>query len=285
MEIFRLGEVGPPKDDDFHRFKIFVKDETNWKRRHKKKNVEVFTRSTPHTNMKMIKVVAIFPDVSSHVIYDMLHDNDYRSSWDNTMKESTEICRITWNCSIEHFGFRAPFAFANRDFVMLRAWQPYENEYIIFNRSVFHKKVPPRSDYVRAMTFITGYVITAISPVSCQLMYLTQNDPRGDIPSWAINLATTKVAPRLVKSLHRAALCYPGWKAQNRPEFKPWRNPEQQNKSVPALCYSDILREPDFSLKKVHEKHVSKEKALKEVGLPLDTSAQVNVCVDMTEKT
>ncbi|CAH8455200.1 unnamed protein product [Schistosoma curassoni] len=197
MEIFRLGEVGPPKDDDFHRFKIFVKDEINWKRRHKKKNVEVFTRSTPHTNMKMIKVVAIFPDVSSHVIYDMLHDNDYRSLWDNTMKESTEICRITWNCSIEHFG--------------------------------------------------------------C------------DIPSWAINLATTKVAPRLVKSLHRAALCYPGWKAQNRPEFKPWRNPEQQDKSVPALCYSDILREPDFSLKKVHEKHVSKEKALKEVGLPLDT--------------
>ncbi|VDO61797.1 unnamed protein product [Schistosoma margrebowiei] len=184
MEIFRLGEVGPPKDDDFHRFKIFVKDETNWKRRHKKKNVEVFTRSTPHTNMKMIKVVAIFPDVSSHVIYDMLHDNDYRSSWDNTMKESTEICRITWNCSIEHFGFRAPFAFANRDFVMLRAWQPYENEYIIFNRSVFHKKVPPRSDYVRAMTFITGYVITAISPVSCQLMYLTQNDPRGKQCFW-----------------------------------------------------------------------------------------------------
>ncbi|CAH8469726.1 unnamed protein product [Schistosoma bovis] len=271
MEIFRLGEVAPPKDDDFHRFKIFVKDEINWKRRHKKKNVEVFTRSTPHTNMKMIKVVAIFPDVSSHVIYDMLHDNDYRSSWDNTMKESTEICRITWNCSIEHFGFRAPFAFANRDFVMLRAWQQYENEYIIFNRSVFHKKVPPRSDYVRALTFITGYVITALSPVSCQLMYLTQNDPRGDIPSWAINLATTKVAPRLVKSLQRAALCYPGWKAQNRPEFKPWRNPEQQDKSVPPLCYSDILREPDFSLKKVHEKHVSKEKALKEVGLPLDT--------------
>ncbi|KAH8853206.1 START domain-containing protein 10 [Schistosoma japonicum] len=185
MEIFRLGEVGPPKNDDFQRFKNFAKDENHWKRRHKRKNVEVFTRSSRHTNMKMIKVVAIFPDVSSHVIYDMLHDNYYRSSWDNTMRESTEICR--------------------------------------------------------------------------------------DIPSWAINLATTKVAPRLVKSLHRAALRYPGWKAQNRPEFKPWRNPEQQNKSIPALCPTDILREPDFPLNKVHEKHVSKEKALKEVGLPPDT--------------
>nr|CAH8829774.1 unnamed protein product [Trichobilharzia regenti] len=97
------------------------------------------------------------------------------------------------------------------------------------------------------------------------------NDPRGDIPSWAINLATTKVCPRLVKTLHRAALRYPAWKAQNRPEFAPWRNPEQQDKTIPELCPSDILKEPDFPLKKVHENRVTKEGALKEIGLPPDT--------------
>ncbi|CAH8484301.1 unnamed protein product [Heterobilharzia americana] len=271
MEIFKLGEVGPPKDDDFQRFKTMAMDENHWKRRYRKKNTEVYTRSTPHTSMKMIKVVAIFPDISSHIIYDMMHDNTYRSLWDNTMRESTPICRITWNCYIEHFGFRAPFAFSNRDFVLLRAWKQYEHEYIIYNRSVFHKKVPPRSEYVRAITYITGYVITALSSTSCQLIYLTQNDPRGDIPSWAINLATTKVCPRLVKTLHQAALKYPIWKAQNYPNFKPWRNIEQQDKTIPELCSNDILNEPDFSLKKIHEKRVTKEGALKEIGLPVDT--------------
>ncbi|VDQ01107.1 unnamed protein product [Trichobilharzia regenti] len=269
MEIFRLGEVGPPKDDDFQRFKGMATDETNWKRRYRKKNVEVYTRSTPHTSMKMIKVVAIFPDVPSDVIYDMMHDNSYRSSWDNTMRESTPICRITWNCYIEHFGckfyfplisvVRAPFAFANRDFVLLRAWKPYEHEYIIYNRSVFHK-----------IYYLAGHLnyshVCGIIEVDTKHF-----QSQCDIPSWAINLATTKVCPRLVKTLHRAALRYPAWKAQNRPEFAPWRNPEQQDKTIPELCPSDILKEPDFPLKKVHENRVTKEGALKEIGLPPDT--------------
>ncbi|CAH8491846.1 unnamed protein product [Heterobilharzia americana] len=255
MEIFKLGEVGPPKDDDFQRFKTMAMDENHWKRRYRKKNTEVYTRSTPHTSMKMIKVVAIFPDISSHIIYDMMHDNTYRSLWDNTMRESTPICRITWNCYIEHFGFRAPFAFSNRDFVLLRAWKQYEHEYII----------------TIDLFFIRKYHQDQSISTSCQLIYLTQNDPRGDIPSWAINLATTKVCPRLVKTLHQAALKYPIWKAQNYPNFKPWRNIEQQDKTIPELCSNDILNEPDFSLKKIHEKRVTKEGALKEIGLPVDT--------------
>lgn len=267
MAFYGLGEVRPPKDSDFDHFKFIALDDTHWKRKVKKKKVEVYTRCTDCSNVKIIKLIAILSDVSAEVLYDTLHDSAYRSQWDDTMRDGFEICRVSWNSLIEYYALKPPFAFASRDFVMQRVWTLNQDDYIMFNRSVFHRAVPPKHDCIRALTFLTGYLITPIDQNSCRLIYITQSDPRGDIPAWAMNLAVTKIAPRIMKNLHRAAINYPAWKAQNNPNFKPWRYVEQQSHSLPLVCMDDILNEPDFPLKKITENHVNKEAAMKELDV------------------
>lgn len=265
MKFFGLGEVRLPSDDDFEYFKWVATDQSQWKKHHGKKQVCVYTRSTEVSNFKMIKVTATISDLSADVLYDTLHDPDYRATWDKTMKESCEICAVGHNSRIEYHAIKTPFTFANRDFVLNRVWRIHGNEYIIFNRSVFHKKMPPRTDYIRALTYLTGYLIVNTGPNTCNFVYVTQNDPRGDIPAWAINLGTKSLAPGLMKALHQAALRYPAWKAQHEPDFKPWRFIEQQGNSCPPLDMDDILNQPDFPRTLIDETHVNETVALQEV--------------------
>ncbi|TPP57777.1 putative Phosphatidylcholine transfer protein [Fasciola gigantica] len=261
MRFYQLGEVRPPRDDDFMYFKEMAQDESHWKKSHIRKKIKVFTRVTEASNIKMIKVVANLQDISADVLYDTLHDPIYRSEWDATMKEGFQICQVAQDSVIEYYGLKAPFTFKNRDFVLHRSWRKFGSEYIIFNRSVFHKKVPPKPDYVRALTYLTGYVITSTGPSSCEMIYITQNDPRGTIPAWAINLVATSVAPSIMKSLHRAASHYPAWKAQHDPQFMPWRHQSQQSGLLPAVDMTDILSEPDYARTTIDETNVDENAA------------------------
>ncbi|KAF5397622.1 putative Phosphatidylcholine transfer protein [Paragonimus heterotremus] len=265
MKFFELGEVRPPLDEDFMYFKAMATDTADWKKHHSRKRVRVFSKSTTASSCKMIKVTASFPDISADVLYDTLHDSVYRPSWDKTTRESFEYCRVCPNSSIEYYAMKSPFAFANRDFVLNRVWKILGKDYMIINRSVFHKKLPVRKEYVRALSFITGYLITSTGASSCDFTYLTQNDPRGDIPAWAINLVATSVAPSIMKTLHRAALRYPAWKEQHDPTFMPWRNPAQQSGIVPLVDMADVLSQPDFDRAPIDESYVTEDAALKEV--------------------
>ena len=47
-----------------------------------------------HYSFKSIQVVAKFNDVSCSLMYDVLHDGDYRRCWDENMVECYEICQL-----------------------------------------------------------------------------------------------------------------------------------------------------------------------------------------------
>ena len=42
----------------------------------------------------------------------------------------------------------------------------------------------------------------------------------------------------MIKKLHKACLKYDKWKSSNKPEYKPWVNPEQI--TVPKIDWNDI---------------------------------------------
>ena len=49
-----------------------------------------------------------------------------------------------------------PSPMKNRDFVLQSSWLQTQNEYILINHSVHHHLYPPRKDYVRALSYLTG---------------------------------------------------------------------------------------------------------------------------------
>lgn len=49
------------------------------------------------------KVRTVFKDIKAEVLYDVLHDPDYRKTWDHTMVEGYEICAINPNNDIGYY--------------------------------------------------------------------------------------------------------------------------------------------------------------------------------------
>merc|ERR1719234_266024 len=146
----------------------------------------------------MIRLKTVFSDVKPETLYDVLHDPDYRKTWDKHMLESKELGMLNPNNDLSYYAIHCPAPVKNRDFVLQRSWLQ------------------------------TGRLL--VNPVAgggCELGYVAHSDPKGQLPIWVTNKLSTILAPKMVKRLHKACLSYPKWKNLHQPHQKPWLYPEQ----------------------------------------------------------
>uniref|UniRef100_A0AAV2MJT0 START domain-containing protein 10 n=1 Tax=Knipowitschia caucasica TaxID=637954 RepID=A0AAV2MJT0_KNICA len=247
-----------PDETVFEDFKKQCLATENWTNKYDKNGMQVWVEMPPRavkTNNKSkvhkMKCKMIVKDVSAATMYDVVHDGEYRKSWDPTMVESYDIARLSANADIGYFSWKCPTPIKNRDVVTLRSWQVNEEEYIIVNFSVKHPQFPPRSDLVRAVSILTGYYIKPLGPNSCTFYYLSQADPKGALPKWVVNMAYQVLAPDVMKSVHKAGQKYPEWKRENSPERKPWLYPEQN--TLPMMDPAELSIQRGDSLENINE--------------------------------
>ena len=126
----------------------------------------------------------------------------------------------------------------NRDFVLQSSWLQTQKEYILINHSVHHHLYPPRRGFVRALSYLTGFLIKPLGFKSCEVGYVTHVNPRGKIPSVLTNKVTSYVAPKMLRKIHKACIHYPQWKSNHHPDQKYWLNPEQL--VSPRINLSDV---------------------------------------------
>ncbi|XP_059152728.1 START domain-containing protein 10-like [Physella acuta] len=235
----KVGVVKIPEDSDFRHFKSLCEDTDGWKLEVNKNQTMVWTKANDLSDFKMVKVRCIFSDIDAATLYDVLHDPQFRKTWDQTMLEGSEICAINPNNDIGYYAIRCPAPLKNRDFVTQRSWLDCGYEKIIFNHSVNHTARPLRKGVIRGVSYLTGYYITKLEDKKTQLTYVSQSDPKGNLPAWAINKLTKMFAPKVINRIYKAAKTYHTWKAKNNPSFKPWLNPEQMMTMLPPYNPAD----------------------------------------------
>ncbi|PVD34467.1 hypothetical protein C0Q70_05742 [Pomacea canaliculata] len=235
-----VGVVKIAEDADFKHFKEMCESTEGWRLEVNKHKTMVWTKVNDLSSFNMVKVRTVFDDVSAATLYDVIHDPVYRKTWDNSMVEGCELCVINPNNDIGYYAIKAPPPLKNRDFVTQRSWLDTGDEKIIFNHSVNHVKRLPKKGVIRGVSFLTGYYIRRINDKSCQLTYVSQSDPKGSLPAWAINKLTKILAPKVISRIHKASQKYPSWKSKNRPEYKPWLNPEQMKNDLPPFNPADV---------------------------------------------
>lgn len=229
----RQDDVVYPADDrDFEEFKHTCLTEDKWVVNYSKKNLTVSTKAHTNSNIKLLKAVTSFQDVPAALVFDVVHDSEYRKKWDHDMLDMKEICKVSVNNTVSYYAAKCPTPIKSRDVVFLSSWIAYPNmrdpvEYIMINKSVSHTTYPPRKDMVRAISINTGYLIKPTGPQSCQFIYLTQFDPRGSIPKWVVNKFAQIFTPKVISRIYKAARKYSGWKQKHDPGYKPWLFPEQ----------------------------------------------------------
>ncbi|KAL1139479.1 hypothetical protein AAG570_006463 [Ranatra chinensis] len=223
-----VGVVSVAEDKDFSNLKELVDNHSGWKLDYNKGAIKVWTKALTNTNFKMIKVIANFSEISADAIYDVLHDPEYRKVWDQHMIESHDIGHINPNNDVGYYSMSCPSPLANRDFVLQRSWLDLGHEKYILNHSVYHIKYPVRKGFIRATSYLTGFLIRMLGgDRGCTLGYISQTDPQGTLPPWLVNRVTQIFGPKMVKNLQKACLGYIEWKMKNNPNFKPWHYPEQ----------------------------------------------------------
>jgi len=222
---------------DFHTFRDIIEDMQGWTQKFENDTTKVWTKPpdpASGSKLNMIKLCVEYPNVLPKTLYNALHDADYRKSWDDNMIKGYNICRLNSNNDIGYYSAKFPFPMSNRDFCNMRAWIELgpRGGYIIRNHSVPHPSCPEQKGFVRGRSIISGYYIQPSKRHSGTTMWwLTQMDPGGALPSWAINTATTSAAPGIMANLGRRGEKYLEWLAMNKPEWKdteerPWNTPE-----------------------------------------------------------
>ncbi|XP_042182018.1 START domain-containing protein 10-like [Oncorhynchus tshawytscha] len=247
-----------PDDTDFTSFKEQCENQEGWTARYNKGSVTVWCRDEDCKTIQKLKMRIVCKDVTAETLYDVLHDTSYRKKWDSNMIDTHDIGRLTVNADVGYYSWKCPSPLKNRDFVTMRSWLPLGNDYLIINYSVKHPQYPPKKDYVRAVSLLTGYLIQSNEENSSTLYYLTQVDPKGSLPKWVVNRASQFVAPKAMKKIYKACQKYPEWKRKHNPNLKPWIYPEQN--TLPCINVSDLVLQRADSLENIDESRLTEEK-------------------------
>ena len=73
-QFFKIGEIRPPKQEDFDYFLRLADNHEGWTEKHNKNNVKVWMKDTPGSNVKMLKV-----------------------NWTNKDRETSKLYIFCWN--------------------------------------------------------------------------------------------------------------------------------------------------------------------------------------------
>ncbi|KAK2140685.1 hypothetical protein LSH36_1279g00020 [Paralvinella palmiformis] len=211
-----------------------------------------------------------FKDVSAATVYDVLHDPIYRKLWDNNMLESYEVCCLNPMNDIGYYAFIKclmicgphPHCYSG---ARLKSTEAIEESRLCDPEIM---KLPPKKNFVRGISYITGYHVTLADNATrtdqtgCCVTYVTQSDPKGKLPVWVVNKASQIFAPKVMKKLHKATQNYEKWKAKNNPYWKPWIYPDQLD--LPRINMDDVLSMSSLEAEEVVDETDIKEEDVKD---------------------
>jgi hypothetical protein len=63
----------------------------------------------PFETLLFLKVQSEFSGISGELLYDVIHDGQYRPTWDTAMLEGYEICSVLPNSDIGYYSSRLNF--------------------------------------------------------------------------------------------------------------------------------------------------------------------------------
>jgi len=221
-------EFKPDTEEDFDNFVKACDSTDGWNLVHQEEKIKVWDMKADNSAVNIVKIWAHMPTVDAEVLYDVIHDPDFRATWDDHMVEGYNIQQIDATNDVGYYSAKGMATVAGRDFVNQRAWRIKGDEYVIKNHSVKHPKCPEKKGFVRAWSYMTGYLIRKADK-GCTLTYYTQTDPKGWIPTFVVNKVTKSFAPKNIAKIEEHSGRYIEWKSKHNPENKPWRQTKNDN--------------------------------------------------------
>eukprot|EP01090_Pellita_catalonica_P012713 TRINITY_DN2838_c0_g1_i1.p2 TRINITY_DN2838_c0_g1~~TRINITY_DN2838_c0_g1_i1.p2 ORF type:complete len:254 (+),score=59.47 TRINITY_DN2838_c0_g1_i1:911-1672(+) len=123
-------------------------------------------------------------------------DVDEYKKWDSMLIDGTVIEKKSSDggyFELIHQKYQSPPMISNRDICCLGVLKDLEGMWVAAYRSVESPKVPEIKDFVRADVHISGFVFKTEGDAT-EVTYIAQMDPKGWIPTWAVNATGSEQA-------------------------------------------------------------------------------------------
>ncbi|KAH9192288.1 hypothetical protein AeNC1_005728 [Aphanomyces euteiches] len=138
---------------------------------------------------------------SAEFLAGKLTDPTTMTSYDDNTDSVDVIKVVDDNTKILHVRAKAVFPTTAREVVIVTAKGPIENGIVIATRSIEHEEVPLNPCYVRATTYISGYILTPISETECEVTMIVHMNLGGSVPSFIINMFAVDAPISLLRRL------------------------------------------------------------------------------------
>lgn len=187
---------------------------------------EIWQMKHENKQIHTVRITGYWPEVPPELLYDMLHDHEYRKKWDIAMHEGALIQRINGFSEYTYYALNMSPPMPKRDFCLRRSWNanPAQREWAIWSQSVDNAYCPSRKGYVRGTTYCSGYLLYQDKNTSngVNFVFYVQCDLGSKLPKTLLTWALHTFAPKMMKKMRKDVVDYKKWKDQHNPEYKPW---------------------------------------------------------------
>jgi hypothetical protein len=150
-----------------------------------------------------------FGNIPPDVVWETITDARHFAKWDDHCREYRTLARIDERTEVTYYSVRMPAVLRDRDWVLRRSQvaDPARGVWVVMSRSVAVPEAPPRKEFVRATSHLTGFMLRRPpdGAAGSVLVYLAHNSFAGDVPVKLVNWATKSLAASIVGKLQRAA--------------------------------------------------------------------------------
>lgn len=133
----------------------------------------------------------------AQTVIELVRDLDKRQDYDEIFESGKVVENIHNQLKIIYIKNKGKFLVSGRDFVQVTYSEVFDGVYYQVSKSIESDKIPPVKGVVRAELKLGCWAVKPLSPDSCNVIFMVNFDPKGDIPDMiknsVLNQQTEKV--------------------------------------------------------------------------------------------
>jgi len=163
-----------------------------WKLKTDKDNIQIYSKSSPNSKIKTLKVVCTIDASLSQVAAVML-DIVSATDWIYRTKSAIVQKEISPSEIIYYSEIDMPWPLSNRDFIVrINLSQDTVTKALTMSTQNLPNYIPEKKDIVRVRQSEALWIFKSIGKNKVTIEYTLVVDPGGAIPVWLVNLFSTK---------------------------------------------------------------------------------------------
>jgi hypothetical protein len=124
----------------------------------------------------------------------MTQDLEVYKNWDPDCLEIRPVSKVDDTLMVNFARFAVPYPLTERCFVLAKSIKRNpDGTILIVQASINHPDFKYDPNMVRGVVYVSGYLLTPADGKT-KMVRITQLDPKGNIPTWVVNMFKGKAA-------------------------------------------------------------------------------------------